>query len=488
VMGQPPPPELGCTFTAGRGSVPGVVAGEGGQSLAVPLSGVARIPVGMGSTGVQHLSIDLAFTSPPYTTGRYSDWRGLDWGYLRLLDATGSGSAVWVVFDGAAWNSPPTSYMNNEDLIVKGTFYGAQPHTTPFASPASYHFEFTFDFGNNTTTFAMFAAGGTTPLATWVWTGAVQVGAVEVMSRAWWPDPPAEGTTTYVDNVFVGSTSTPTTVSLDSTGTPAAVGTPVTFTATVSGSAPTGEVTFYDGATVLGTATLNAASQARLTISSLTRGTHTLTAQYGGDPNNTGSTSPPFTQEILLEYVLVTIASPASGGALTEGGACFEGSTQTITATAHPGWLFDHWTGDAAGTANPIPVLMDGNKSITANFSHDLRDEDGDGLSTYDEAVTHGTNPTVADTDGDGFDDGFEVGNGYSPTSATSTPDSASTILTAVEFRFNAARGVSYRIETSTNLVQWTTVEPAIPGQGGVVTRFYSIENQVKRYYRAVRN
>jgi hypothetical protein len=58
----------------------------------------------------------------------------------------------------------------------------------------------------------------------------------------------------------------------------------------------------------------------------------------------------------------------------------------------------------------------------------------------------------------------------------------------AVEFRFNAANGVSYRIEGSTDLIGWTTVEPTIIGTGGVVTRFYSTENIPTRYFRARRN
>ena len=60
--------------------------------------------------------------------------------------------------------------------------------------------------------------------------------------------------------------------------------------------------------------------------------------------------------------------------------------------------------------------------------------------------------------------------------------------FTAVEFRFNAASGVSYRIEGSTELDEWNTVETDIIGAGAVVTRFYSIENIPCRYFRARRN
>lgn len=117
-------------------------------------------------------------------------------------------------------------------------------------------------------------------------------------------------------------------------------------------------------------------------------------------------------------------------------------------------------------------------------------DTDNDGLPDGVEIFTHGTNPNLADSDGDGFDDNFELTTGFDPKSDTSTPDTLSSIRTAVEFRFNAAGSVNYRVEVSENLSDWSTIETNIigPGGGGVVTRFYSIENVAKRYFRARRN
>ena len=66
----------------------------------------------------------------------------------------------------------------------------------------------------------------------------------------------------------------PTTTALASSLNPSVLGQPVTLTATVTAVAPgagtpAGTVTFYDGATVLGTGTLDAAGVATLTTSAL---------------------------------------------------------------------------------------------------------------------------------------------------------------------------------------------------------------------------
>jgi YD repeat-containing protein len=90
-----------------------------------------------------------------------------------------------------------------------------------------------------------------------------------------------------IDPSIAGSTSATTpTQSFYS----AQAGTPVTLTANVAGNAPGGTVTFREGATVLGTATVSNGS-ASLTLATLTPGQHTIIATYSGDANNALSTA-----------------------------------------------------------------------------------------------------------------------------------------------------------------------------------------------------
>jgi hypothetical protein len=87
---------------------------------------------------------------------------------------------------------------------------------------------------------------------------------------------------------------------LSSSINPSQVGQAVTFTATVTsgGGTPTGSVTFKDGGTALGSATLAGGGVAALTISSLTLGSHSITAVYGGSASFTTSTSPALIQAV----------------------------------------------------------------------------------------------------------------------------------------------------------------------------------------------
>jgi hypothetical protein len=87
---------------------------------------------------------------------------------------------------------------------------------------------------------------------------------------------------------FVINMATPT-IALSSSLNPSKTGTSVTFTATLPVTA-TGTVTFKDGGSVIGTGILNG-GRASVSTSSLAKGTHSITASYGGDTNYKTATS-----------------------------------------------------------------------------------------------------------------------------------------------------------------------------------------------------
>jgi hypothetical protein len=95
-----------------------------------------------------------------------------------------------------------------------------------------------------------------------------------------------------------------TSVTLDSLANAALVGQPVTFTAVVRATPPgggiaTGAVTFKEGATTLGTSTLDTVGVATFTTSALNLGNHAITAEYSGDASYLASASGAFNQQIV---------------------------------------------------------------------------------------------------------------------------------------------------------------------------------------------
>ncbi|MDB4087425.1 hypothetical protein N9523_07120 [Flavobacteriaceae bacterium] len=67
-------------------------------------------------------------------------------------------------------------------------------------------------------------------------------------------------------------------------------------------------------------------------------------------------------------YTLTTSANPADGGTVSPSTQQYdEGKTATITATASSEYLFQSWSG-ATGSSNSTSVVMNSDKSVTANF------------------------------------------------------------------------------------------------------------------------
>jgi len=111
-----------------------------------------------------------------------------------------------------------------------------------------------------------------------------------------------------------GSTTTTLTSSLN----PSNVGQAVTLTATVAAVAPatgvpTGTVAFKDGALTIGTATVGATGTATLVTSTLTAGSHPLTAVYSGSLDFLTSTSAVVTQTVNGAVAPPPPPPPAAG-------------------------------------------------------------------------------------------------------------------------------------------------------------------------------
>jgi hypothetical protein len=119
---------------------------------------------------------------------------------------------------------------------------------------------------------------------------------------------------------------------------PSNYGQSVTFTATLTGpnTIPTGTVTFLDGATVIGTGTLDATGKATMATSALVVGNHPITAQYGGDSNFGAVTSAPITQTVDAVAATVTVTSsinPSSFGQSVTFTVTVTGTGATPTGT-----------------------------------------------------------------------------------------------------------------------------------------------------------
>lgn len=132
-----------------------------------------------------------------------------------------------------------------------------------------------------------------------------------------------------------------------SSANPSAAGASVTFTATVSGISPTGAVNFKDGANSISdcsAATLGGSGNIRTATcatSSLAAGTHSISAVYGGNASNNGSTSAVLSQ-------VVNSAPPPVGDSLVNSSfetPALSGGYQYNPSASGIGWTFSSASG-----------------------------------------------------------------------------------------------------------------------------------------------
>jgi uncharacterized repeat protein (TIGR02543 family) len=157
----------------------------------------------------------------------------------------------------------------------------------------------------------------------------------------------------------------------------------------------------------------------------------------------------------------ILIKSPQINGNINAAESYLSQTNATVTATPLPGYIFGSWNGDASGTQNPLTITMDTDKTVGATFDKDLSDADNDGLTAFDELVTYSTNPNLADTDGDGINDGAEVQQGRSP----SVSEPVITNLVATQRTGTKFFDISYDLSSTTSTVKMSL---EISSDGGV--------------------
>ena len=197
------------------------------------------------------------------------------------------------------------------------------------------------------------------------------------------------GSTSQPVTVTITSAVVPTNTVLATSATAINTGQSVTFTATVSpqsgSNVPTGTVTFLDGATTLGTGTLNASGVATLSTSSLPAGTQSITASYGGDSKDNSSVSNAVSVVVTQTAVATTTLLTASSTQITIGqSVTFTANVVPQSGTGVPTGsikFFDGTTSlgkvslNAGGAAQlSTTALAVGTHSITASYFGDSED------------------------------------------------------------------------------------------------------------------
>ncbi len=140
----------------------------------------------------------------------------------------------------------------------------------------------------------------------------------------------------------------------------------------------TGSVTFLDGSTVLGTVAMNTGGQPILAISTLSVGSHSITASFTGNINYAASNSPAISQTVQQTATQTTLSS-ASSTTLAGKPASF--SVAVTSATAIPtgqvslrdgSTVLGATTLSAAGTCSfSTTSLARGTHSITVAYAGD---------------------------------------------------------------------------------------------------------------------
>jgi Pro-kumamolisin, activation domain/Bacterial Ig-like domain (group 3) len=252
--------------------------------------------------------------------------------YYFTEDNAGNFSAEpyqWISID----TTPPSTSPSLSGTIYTGSEYENTVQVTLSAS----------DTGGSGVahTYYQLDGGGTVTYA-----GAFNVITLGSHTVKYWSVDAAGNTESSHTTTF--SIASTTTATVSATPNPSALGQSVTMTAIVTateGGTPTGSVTFWNGATNLGSGTLNGSGHATLSTASLPQGALTLQVSYLGAGSDLPTNSVPYNQTVSGPAQL---SSPVQAATLT-------GSSETFTWNAPAGaTAYQLWIGSTGVNSNNL--------------------------------------------------------------------------------------------------------------------------------------
>ncbi|HEY2786176.1 MAG TPA: Ig-like domain repeat protein, partial [Fimbriiglobus sp.] len=392
------------TITASYGAA-GNFAGSTSSAFSLTVDAAATTTSVVGSPSPSSFGGPVTFTATVGSTA------GTPTGTVTFFDGanqigTGSlagGTAIFITGSlavgshsitasyGAAGNfagSTSSAFTQTVNLASTSTTLIANPNPVSFGSNVTFTATVTSPAGSPTGTVTFFDG------ATQLGTGSLSGGAATFSTSKLATGMHSIKATYGNNGNFAGSTSpiglltvngVTTTVAISSTLNPAFYSQSVVITATVAGASgtPTGEVDFYDGASLLGSGTLaTVAGQQQVTFSSSAYdvGTHAITAKYVGTGSFNPATSPTLNQvvnSVGTTTALVSSLNPAPVGQLITFTATID--TAVVVPGAPTGMVtfMDGATTLGTGTVTggvatfQTGALTAGNHTITASYGGD---------------------------------------------------------------------------------------------------------------------
>lgn len=223
----------------------------------------------------------------------------------------------------ATYHGDATHYWGQANLtqsVVAG--YSTATVLTSSLNPAnksqSVTFTATVTSAGGTPAGSVTFADGSTKLATQTLTNGIAQfttnslsAGSHVITATYQPSGSFAGSTASLSQQIIGL---PSATSLSASPNPAYALQSVTLTAAVTAvsGVPTGTVTFLDGGTTMGTASLNTTGTAAIVVHFNAAGNHSVTAVYSGDATFNTSTSSSLTENVLINPSSTTLSAPTT--------------------------------------------------------------------------------------------------------------------------------------------------------------------------------